>query len=128
MNFKYIGAIITVLSLNLLVLSSPVQDNEITTDDVDVVDVSTNGVESQNTINDIYLMDKAEVTDFSSDEEEEIIPDNFDEEVSKIVSYDEDENVIFKFNLLFLFWIFLLFIIIIIIIIIIILKYKHINI
>jgi len=103
MNFKYIGAIITVLSLNLLVLSSPVQDNEITTDDVDVVDVSTNGVESQNTINDIYLMDKAEVTDFSSDEEEEIIPDNFDEEVSKIVSYDEDENVIFKFNLLFLF-------------------------
>jgi len=89
MNFKSISIILTILSLNLLALSSPVQDNEISTDYAD-------GVESQNIINDIYLMDKTEVTDISSEEEEEdILDDNFVEEVSEIDSSDEDENVNF---------------------------------
>jgi len=90
MNFKSISVVLTVLSLNLLALSSPVQNNEISTD---YADVSINGVESQNITNDIYLMNKAEGTDISSEEEEEeVILDISDEEVSEIDSSYEDEN------------------------------------
>jgi len=84
MNFKTISTIISLLSFNLLVLSSSVKNVNST----DAIDISINEVEdSQNFTND-------EVFESSSDEEINFYNDN--EEVSEIIDEEDvnEENVI----------------------------------
>jgi len=90
MNFKTISAILVVLSLDLLALSSPV--NEFTTDAVE--NTVDNTVEN--------FTHNADQIDFSSDEEiidvevfgDDIAIDSSDEEVSANLNEIENENVL----------------------------------
>ncbi|OUM57674.1 hypothetical protein PIROE2DRAFT_17260 [Piromyces sp. E2] len=91
MNFKTISTILTILSLDLLAFSSPLQNKEYS---ADVTDISNNNEieKSQNTTFSIDLTDKTEVIDISSEEEEIVIDDQDVEELSEIDSSVEDEE------------------------------------
>jgi len=107
MNFKTISTILAVISLDVLVLSSPINNKDNSTDAVDL----TIGVDNSKFIaKDIYLMDETEITKTNSEEEttdlisdvevnvfvnEEI--DSLDEETDSLDEetdiVDEDENI-----------------------------------
>jgi len=116
MNFKTISTILAVISLDVLVLSSPINNKDNSTDAVDL----TIGVDNSKFIaKDIYLMDEAEITktnyeeettDLISDVEVNIFvneetdsldeeTDSLDEETDSLDEetdiVDEDENVLY---------------------------------
>jgi len=89
MNFKVISTILAFLSFDLLALSSPLNNKENSTD---AVDIFSNNVDNLQTISKKdHLMDEAEITEISS-EEETIEAENI-EEILEIDSSDEDDNV-----------------------------------
>jgi len=89
MNFKTISTILTFLSLDLLALSSPINDKKYSTD---AVDVFKTHVDSSQTFSKVdYFPDEAEVTELSS--EEETMEVGNIEEILEIDSSDEDDNV-----------------------------------
>jgi endothelin-converting enzyme/membrane metallo-endopeptidase-like protein 1 len=89
MNFKKISTILTIFSVNLLALSSPLQSKKYS---ADVADISIDGVDnSQHATYDIYSMDKAEAIDISSDEEVNLMGTDDVKEILDIDSSDETE-------------------------------------
>ncbi|OUM57488.1 hypothetical protein PIROE2DRAFT_17517 [Piromyces sp. E2] len=111
MNFKTISAILTILTLDLLVLSSPIEKKKcfvkVPKNSVNKIDISQTIPQTnpQTIPENVNIMDITEVTDSSSDDEPELIIDvekvteieteletEFVTEIETVID-DDDENV-----------------------------------